>query len=136
MAIRSAFIAWLASCLFTGAVSSAAADELYVACHSGAALGADDVRDLFLGEKQFVGDLKLVPVDNAVAQASFLEKVLRMNAAKYTNSWVKKSFRDGVYPPVVKANDAAVLEFIKRTPGGCGYLNAAPPPDMALIGKY
>jgi hypothetical protein len=126
----------MASCLFAGAISPAAADEVYIACHAGVSIGADDARDLFLGEKQFVGDLKLVPVDNAVAQPSFLEKVLRMNAGKYTNAWVKKSFRDGIYPPVVKANDAAVLEFIKRTPGGCGYLTAPPPPGVAFIGKY
>jgi hypothetical protein len=94
------------------------------------------VRDVFLGEKQFMNTVRLVPVDNLAAQPAFLEKVLKMDSTKYSITWVKKSFRDGISPPAAMANDAAVLEFIRRTPGGCGYFGVAPAADVTVIGKY
>jgi hypothetical protein len=122
--------------LLLGASYAAAAEDLYVACHAGVTLAPADVRDVFLGEKQFLDAVRLTPVDNIVVQQAFLEKVLKMNDVKYATTWAKKSFRDGVNPPPVMANDAAVLDFIRRTPGGCGYLSSAPPAGFTVIGKY
>ena len=136
MAVHTKFSKWLAFLVLAGACSASAAADLYVACHEGVSLAAADIRDVFLGEKQFSDAIRLVPVDNAAAQPAFLEKVLKMNAFKYANTWAKKSFRDGASPPAVKANDAAVFEFIKRTPGGCGYLGAAPAQGVTVIAKY
>jgi hypothetical protein len=131
------FRQWMVSLALLVASSTAmAADELYVVCHEGVSLDAADVRDVFLGEKQFLNAIRLIPVDNLAAQPAFLEKVLRMNAVRYTNSWVKKSFRYGINPPAAMANDAAVLEFIKHAPGGCGYVNTAPRSGVNVIGKY
>lgn len=127
---------WMFSLLFAGMSSRAAAGDLYFACHTGVPLTAADIRDVFLGEKQFVNTIRLVPVDNVAVQATFLERVLKMNAVKYATTWVKKSFRDGINAPAALANDAAVLEFIIRTPGGCGYLGAKPGNDVSVIGKY
>jgi hypothetical protein len=122
--------------LLTGTCSAAAADDLYLACHAGVSIAAADVRDMFLGEKQFLNTTRLVPVDNIAAQPAFLEKVLKMNGIKYATTWAKKSFRDGVNPPAAMANDAAVLDFIRRTPGGCGYVAAEPLEGVTVIGKY
>ena len=131
------FRQWMVSLALLVASSTAmAADELYVVCHEGVSLDAADVRDVFLGEKQFLNAIRLIPVDNLAAQPAFLEKVLRMNAVRYTNSWVKKSFRYGINPPAAMANDAAVLEFIRHTPGGCGYLSTAPQNSINVVGKY
>jgi hypothetical protein len=131
------FRLWMVSLVLLVASSTAmAADELYVVCHEGVALDAADVRDVFLGEKQFLNATRLIPVDNLAAQPAFLNKVLRMDAVRYTNSWVKKSFRYGINPPAAMANDAAVLEFIKHTPGGCGYVNTAPQSGVSVIGDY
>jgi len=90
----------LAALLCVGCATASAAD-LYLICNSRVPLSAADVRDLFLGEKQFAGAVKLVPVDNSAAQIAFLERVLKMNAAKYSTTWTKKSFRDGINPPLV-----------------------------------
>jgi ABC-type phosphate transport system substrate-binding protein len=87
---------------------------------------ADEVRDIFLGEKQFDGDTKLVVIDNAAMQSTFLSQVMHMDAAKYNGIWTKKSFRDGLTPPAMKSGDAEVIEFIKRTPGAIGYVSSAP----------
>jgi hypothetical protein len=127
---------WIFSLLLAGASCAAVADDLYVACHAGVSIAPADVRDVFLGEKQFLNTVRLAPVDNVAAQPAFLEKVLKMNDAKYAVTWAKKSFRDGISPPAALANDAAVLEFIRRTPGGCGYFGVEPAADVTVIGKY
>jgi hypothetical protein len=127
---------WIFSLLLATTCSAALADNLYLACHAGVSLAAADVRDMFLGEKQFLNTIRLVPVDNVAAQPAFLEKVLKMNAIKYSTTWAKKSFRDGVNPPAAMANDAAVLDFIRRTPGGCGYFASEPLDGVTVIDKY
>ncbi len=127
--LRLAFL-WLA------ALSPVAhADDLYVVCASSVTLAMADIRDVFLGEKQFAGPIKLVPVDNSAMQPDFLAKVMKMDAGKYTTAWTKKSFRDGFTPPSVKGADGEIVEFLKHTPGACGYLGSAPPPGLTLIGK-
>jgi ABC-type phosphate transport system substrate-binding protein len=89
-------------------------------------ISSDEVRDIFLGEKQFAGDVKLIVIDNAAMQNIFLSQVMQMDANKYNGIWTKKSFRDGLTPPAVKSGDAEVSEFIKRTPGSIGYVSSAP----------
>lgn len=111
----------------------AAADGLVVVTNPAVTLSPDDVRDVFLGEKQIAGSTALIPVDNASAQAGFLSQVIKLDATKYAATWTKKSFRDGVNPPAVKATDADVLEFVKRTPGGVGYVTAPPPGGVNVV---
>ena len=113
----------------------ASAGDVYVVCSAGVTLTMAEMRDVFLGEKQFAGSVKLVPVDNSAAQADFLDKIIKMDATKYTTAWTKKSFRDGSTPPPVKSSDGEVVEFLKHTPGACGYLGAAPPAGLTAIGK-
>ena len=113
----------------------ARAGDIYIVCSAGVTLTMADIRDVFLGEKQFAGPIKLAPVDNIAAQPDFLANALKMDAIKYTTVWTKKSFRDGSTPPSVKGADGEVIEFLKRTPGGCGYLLSAPPAGLTLIGK-
>ena len=98
-------------------------------------LAGGDVKDVFLGEKQMAGSIKLVPVDNSAQQAGFLSAVLGMDTAKYQGMWTKKSFRDGVNAPSVKGSDAEVAAFVKSTPGAIGYVGSAPP-GVKVIHKY
>jgi hypothetical protein len=109
--------------------------DLFVIANTTVAVAPDDVRDIFLGDKQVAGGTKLVPVDNAPQQKEFLEKVLHVDAAKYNTIWVKKGFRDGLNAPAVKAGDAEVIAAVKATPGGIGYVSA-PPKDLKVIAKY
>jgi ABC-type phosphate transport system substrate-binding protein len=104
-----------------------AAGDVVVISNSGITVSADEIRDIFLGEKQFTGSTKLVVIDNAAVQGNFLSKVMHMDVAKYNGIWIKKSFRDGLTPPAVKSGDAEVIEFVKRTPGTIGYVSALPP---------
>jgi hypothetical protein len=134
MKLRQKLVVLTAAGLITLA-SAARAGDLYVIANSGTTVTASDVRDIFLGEKQFVGSVKLIPVDNASAQEQFLAKVMKMEAAKYTSSWTKKSFRDGVSPPAVKGSDADTIEFVKQTAGAVGYVSTSPA-GVNVVGKF
>ena len=130
---RAAARVLLAALLGASSVAAQGGD-LYVICNARVAITAADVRDMFLGEKQFAGTVKLVPIDNSSAQAAFLDKVLQMNAAKYSTTWTKKSFRDGVNPPLVAGSDAEALAYVKRTPGACSYVTT-PATDVVVVSK-
>lgn len=125
----------LLAALLCAGCSAARATDLYVICNSRVSLTAADLRDLFLGEKQFAGVLKLIPVDNGVAQIAFLEKVLKMNAAKYSTAWTKKSFRDGLIPPIVVGSDVETIAYVKRTPGACSYVTTPGAADVVVISR-
>ncbi len=117
--------ATLAGSVLTLALGAAAQAQVVIS-HPSTTLSAEDVRDVFLGEKQLAGSVKLQPVDNAAEQASFLAKFLSMEPAKYSSAWAKKAFRDGVTAPPLKNTDSDVVDFVKRTPGGVGYVKSAP----------
>lgn len=125
----------LAAALLAAGCTLARAADLYVICNAQVSLSAADVRDLFLGEKQFAGTVKLVPIDNGVAQSIFLDKVLKMNLAKYSTTWTKKSFRDGLNPPLVAGSDAEALAFVKRTPGACSYVTTPVGADVVVVAR-
>lgn len=96
--------------------------EGYVVAHSSVRVGASDIKDVFTGNMQFAGSVKLVPVDNGAIQGEFLAKMIRMDPDHYANVWAKKSFREGLTAPRIKSGDAEVLDFVKRTPGAIGYI--------------
>jgi hypothetical protein len=81
----------------------------------------------------FAGSSKLVPIDNSAAQALFLDKLLKMNAAKYTTTWAKKSFRDGLNPPLVAGSDAEALVHLRHTPGACSYVTDTNTGELLVV---
>lgn len=113
----------LGAALAFGAID-ARAQGVTVIAHPSVVLDADEIRDLYVGDKQFAGGVKLVPVDNLAAQRGFLVALLRLEPVKYATLWAKKSFRDGLTAPATKASDAEVLAFVQATPGAIGYVNA------------
>lgn len=115
------FLAGLCAC---ASVAATAAD-LVVIAHPGVTISAEELREAFLGEKQMARGVKLVPLDNAVAQADFLARVVKVDAAKYQSIWTKKGFRDGLIAPLVKSGDQEVINAIKSTPGAIGYVSKA-----------
>jgi ABC-type phosphate transport system substrate-binding protein len=120
------------ACLSSGA---AWAGDVFVIAHSAVTLSADEVRDVFVGDKQLAGSVKLAPMDNSAAQADFLAKVMKVDAAKYSSIWAKKGFREGINPPPVRGGDSEVISAVKNTPGAIGYVTKAPA-DVKVIQKY
>ena len=106
-----------------------------VIAHPSVSLTSDEIRDVFLGEKQLFGDLRLVPVDNSAIQAEFLSRVLQSDLQKYSARWTKKSFREGLAAPAVKGSDAEVTAFVKRTPGAVGYVSG-PTSGVKVLEKF
>jgi len=106
---------------------------LYVICNPSVEVSEEDLRDVFLGERQFAGDVHLTPVDNRAAQPVFLERVLKMTPAKYSTTWTKKSFRDGVNPLPVKGSNAETIEFVRREVGACSYVTTTPGAGVRVI---
>jgi len=118
--------------LLTATPEASSADQFVIANPS-VNISGDDVREVYLGEKQFAGEQKLVPVDNAAVQGLFLSKVLRMSAARYETAWIKKSFREGLAIPAVQSRSLDTTEFVRRTPGAVGYIVADKPPAGVVV---
>lgn len=128
-------VSLLAAGLLILGVVPAALAEVVVIANPATQVAATDVEEIFLGEKQFAGSTKLVPVDNGPQQEAFLGKVLKLDSNKYNSKWAKKSFREGLNPPAVKSGDAEVIEYVKRTPGAVGYVASAPA-GVTVVQKY
>jgi ABC-type phosphate transport system substrate-binding protein len=121
--------------LFTAAPALAFAD-VYVIVNPGLKLTADDIKNIYTGEKELAESTKIRPQDNSAAREEFLKKVLQLDVAKYESLWTKKSFRDGINPPTVRASDAEVIAFVKSNPGAIGYVTTAPPSDVTVLKKF
>jgi hypothetical protein len=104
--------------------SAANAVDLYVISNTGTVVSSSDIREIFLGDKQLASGIRLIPVDNASAQETFLSRYMQIGPDKYSNAWIKKSFREGVNAPPVKATDAEVLEYVRHTQGAVGYIRS------------
>jgi hypothetical protein len=133
LGMRAALASLLIAVSQAAALPAIAGDALYVICHPSVQLSQEELRDVFLGEKTFAGDVRLTPADNRAAQAVFLERVLKMAPAKYSTTWTKKSFRDGVNPPPVKGSDAETIEFVRHQVGACSYVTTAPGSGVHIV---
>jgi len=111
------------------------AEDLFVISHPDVLLTSENIRDVFLGEKQFAGSVKIIPADNNAAQGVFLSKVIKIDHARYNTTWARKGFRDGLTQPAIKSGDAEVINFVKSTPGAVGYVTTEPR-GVTVIKKY
>ncbi len=109
--------------------------DVYVISNQSITIDPSDIPDIFLGDKQFNGNTRIIPVDNLSAQVQFLDKALKLEPAKYSSKWVKKTFRDGMNPPIMKSTDLEVIDYVKRTVGSVGYVTFTGP-GVNIIKKY
>jgi ABC-type phosphate transport system substrate-binding protein len=123
------------ACATALAAATPALADIYVIANPSLTLTPDEAKEAFMGEKQLAGSVKLVPLDNAAAQAEFLSKVFGIDAGKYNTIWAKKGFRDGLNAPAVKGSDLEVTAAVKSTPGAVGYVTSAPA-GVKVIRKY
>ena len=122
--------------LVVSTVSAVAmAENVYVIAHPSVELSQFEVQQVYKGEQEFAGAIKLVPVDNAAVQSDFLDKAMHMDAGKYAALWIKKGFRAALTAPSTKSGDTEVINFIRNTRGAVGYVGA-PSDDVKLLHKY
>jgi hypothetical protein len=133
---RATFPALLVAALCALGGGAALGADVYVVAND-VALSPGDIREVYLGDKEFSGTLRLVPVDNVSLQGQFLARVLSLSEPRYAALWVRKAFRDALNPPLLKASDAEVISFVKQTRGAIGYVGSVPrDPDLHVLGKY
>lgn len=124
-AIAAALVLWLAG------VGVAWADDLVVVVNDQAPvqkLSNRDVKDIFLGETAYWGDVRIVPVgyvDGAAIQNQFLDKVVNISENVYKTYWIKRIFREGGTPPKKAATPEEALSIISRNPGAVGFVYAS-----------
>lgn len=120
-----------------GAVLSghAAAADVYVIANGSLSVSPAELREVFLGERQFAGKQRLVPTDNASLQRDFVPRVVGIEPSKYGAVWAKKGFREGLNPPELLATDQDVIAVVKATPGAIGYVSRMVQ-GVYLIEKY
>jgi hypothetical protein len=134
--MRLSFLGFLPGAVLAAWASAAAAGDLLVICHRSVSLKADEVRDVYFGDKGFAGSVKLLPADNSASQDAFLEKVMKLDAKKYAGVWIKKAFRDGIAPPAVKASDPEAIAYVRQTAGACSYVTSAPGDGVAVVATF
>lgn len=126
--------------MFLRALAAAAAALLLAAgaragevvAHPSVRLDPADIRDVYLGERQIAGEVKLRPVDNVAAHEEFLASVLQTTRKNYQARWTRKSFREGLIVPPLKGSDVEVLSFVRSTPGAVGYISGSAGPDAGV----
>ena len=118
-----------------GVFQPAFAADVYLVVNPSLKISASEALSAYLGEKEFLKAVRLMPVDNAIAQADFLERAMDLNGKKYQTYWTKKTFRDGVQPPPVLHTDTEVLAFVQKTPGAIGYVRS-PSDGVTVLKKY
>lgn len=134
MNLRTALI--LALVAGSAGLSYAAhAADVYVIANEAHRFSPAELREVFLGERQFAGGRRLVPLDNASLQRDFVGRVVGIDPAKYSTVWAKKGFREGINPPDLKASDLDVVAVVRVTPGAIGYVSQVPP-GVHVIDKY
>jgi hypothetical protein len=94
-----------------------------VIAHPSVQLTADEIRDVFLGEKRFAANIRLVPVDNSTLRAEFVSQVLQTDERTYTMRWTRLAKHQGAKPPAVLSSDKDVCSFVRSTPGAIGYVS-------------
>jgi hypothetical protein len=110
--------------VMTASISCAANADVYVISNPSVDITVADIRGVFIGERLLATGVKLAPVDNAAAQAEFLNKVMLLELSAYNAIWVKKGLNDGLNPPDMKASDAEVILYVRKTPGAIGYVTS------------
>lgn len=90
-------------------------------------LTTKQVRSLFLGKtKKFANGAVAKPVyqqEDSIVKTEFDRMVLRKSAGKMRAFWSKRIFTGKGTPPPSVENDEAVKAWVKKTPGGIGYIS-------------
>ena len=90
-------------------------------------LKAAAIRDVYLGEKRFIGVVKLEPVNftEGPLKDTFLKEVVGMTSKEYKLHWIKKVFQEGLSLPRSLGSVDDIVGFVKSGKGAVGYLPAS-----------
>lgn len=87
-------------------------------------LNAQQIRDIFLQKRHFVGDQKIIPL-NLVGQEpsriAFETDILGMGRDHLNSYWVKQHFQ-GITPPITQPSHESIKAFVQNVEGAIGYI--------------
>jgi hypothetical protein len=119
-------------CMIAGALfCNAAMAELAIIGHPGISLPGithDQASKAYLGTLNSLDGVNVKPVDQAVgndARSEFYGKVAGIGEAQLARYWSQRMFSGKGRPPPTVADDAAVKDWVIRTPGGIGYVDSS-----------
>jgi ABC-type phosphate transport system substrate-binding protein len=68
------------------------------------------------------------PVDQSMTSPirdAFSREILGLPLPAVQNYWRKRMLETREFPPLVKANDSEVIDYVAKNPGGVGYISAS-----------
>ncbi len=107
-----------------------AADVAYIvnAQSTETALSADDLKSVLLGNKikwDGGGVIKLAVLTSGPVHDQVMQERAQRSADQFDKYWKKLVFTGKGVLPMQAADDAAVLDYVAKTPGALGYVAAA-----------
>jgi len=116
--------------LCVAAATAAQADQIVVVVNPKVgvqSLTADQVRAIFLGERQYWDGTRVYPVtypEGSQVMREFLREALGMSVNEYRSWWIKRIFRHADVPPANVNSPAEAAQVIANHPGGIGFFYA------------
>jgi hypothetical protein len=98
-----------------------------------------DIKDVFTGGSSSLGGSHVTPIllKSGTANDEFLAAYIGKSEAAFMASWRSLVFSGQATMPKSVDSDAAVVEYVAKTPGGVGYIAKASPHEgtKVLAGK-
>jgi len=123
-------LVWAALAWVLLAAAPVRAEDLVVVVNEKAPvthLTPQEVKEIYLGEAAYWGEVKIVPLsyaDGAAIHGDFLHRVLNISENAFKTFWIKRIFREGGAPPRKMGGPAELLATVARSPGAVGYVYA------------
>jgi ABC-type phosphate transport system substrate-binding protein len=125
--------------LLSGCVASARAQDVaFIANTQGAdaALSADDVKAVLLGNKtkwDGGGLIKLAVLTNGSVHDAVMQTYAQRSADQFDKYWKKQVFTGKGVMPAQAADEAAIIDYIAKTPGAFGYVSSSAVTDRVKV---
>ena len=129
----------LVAALTASAVAHAgAADGLIVIGHPNLpALDAATLEKVYTGKVVEVGGVAVTAINaqsGSATRTRFLQAYLKQDEDKYTAYWIVRRYIGKGAPPREISGSAAVIDFVKATPGAIAYIDEADaPPGVHVL---
>ncbi|CAM2822249.1 substrate-binding domain-containing protein [Rariglobus hedericola] len=125
--------------LLLGMTAAARADDVaFIVNPQGAdaSLSADDLKAVLLGNKtkwDGGGLIKLAVLTAGPAHDSVMQTYAQRSADQFEKYWKKLVFTGKGFMPMQAADEAAMIEYVAKTPGALGYVSASAVTDRVKV---
>jgi ABC-type phosphate transport system substrate-binding protein len=125
--------------LFAGLTGAARAQDVALIVNpqgADASLSADDVKSVLLGNKtkwDGGGLIKLAVLTSGPAHEAVMTTYAQRSADQFDKYWKKQVFTGKGVMPQQAADDAAMIDYVAKTPGALGYVSRAAVTDRVKV---